>query len=293
MKFEVRNSRSGLDPQGEGSKFQERGWDPFFQSRVWLLAGRFLSVLILLTAGAASAQPKSGLRLPEPLNAAEAERQGRALVADLLAQRPEQSSTNSGLMRIRDAAGHVREVPIRFDVVPQSAAWLNIYEAAPGKGGGGGERLSILHDDAKPNQYSVSAVSGGSAPGGAAKQLNGNQTMVPFAGSDFWVADLGLEFLHWSKQLLLKKEMRRSRSCNVLESVNPQPVAGSYSRVRCWIDIESGGIVLAEAYDSEDKLLKEFAPKEIKKIEGEWRLEEMEIRNLQTGSRTRVIFNME
>ncbi len=116
--------------------------------------------------------------------------------------------------------------------------------------------------------------------------------MVGFAGSDFWVADLGLEFLHWPKQLLLKKEMRRSRSCNVLESINPEPVAGAYSRVRCWIDIESGGIVLAEAFDSQDKLLKEFAPKEIKKIQGEWQLEEMEIRNVQAGSRTRVVFNL-
>ena len=116
--------------------------------------------------------------------------------------------------------------------------------------------------------------------------------MVPFAGSDFWIADLGLEFIHWPRQLLLKQEMRRSRSCNVLASINPHPAPGGYSRVVSWFDIESGGIVLAQAFDVNDKLLKEFAPKEMKKVQGQWQLEEMEIRNMQTGSRTRVQFSL-
>ena len=250
-----------------------------------------MAASLLFLASGALAQPKSGLRVPQALNPAEAEQQGRALVADLLVQHPERSSTNSGVMRIRDANGSQREVHIQFEVIPQSSAWLNIYEALP-SGNTAGEKLTIVHADAKPNEYTVGRVSGAQGAAGEARKLSGNQTMVAFAGSDFWVADLGLEFLHWPKQLLLKKEMRRSRSCNVLESVNPQPVPGAYSRVRCWIDIESGGIVLAEAYDAQDKLLKEFAPKEIKKIQGEWQLEEMEIRNLQAGTRTRVVFNL-
>jgi outer membrane lipoprotein-sorting protein len=248
-------------------------------------------VAMLLVPLPTQAQPKSGLRQPQALNPVEAEQQGHALVADLLAQRPEQNATNTGVMRIRDAKGSQREVPIRFEVVPKSSAWLNIYEASP-VGNLPGEKLIILHCDAQPNQYSVSPVTPSRDAGSSPRKLSGNETMAAFAGSDFWVADLGLEFLHWPKQLLLKKEMRRSRSCNVLESVNPQPIAGAYSRVRCWIDIENGGIVLAEAYDSQDKLLKEFAPKEIKKIQGEWQLEEMEIRNVQVGSRTRVTFNL-
>jgi hypothetical protein len=70
--------------------------------------------------------------------------------------------------------------------------------------------------------------------------------MIPFAGSDFWVADLGLEFLHWPKHLLLRKEMRRSRPCDVLESTCSQPATG-YSRIVSWIDIESAGILHAHA----------------------------------------------
>jgi len=251
---------------------------------LWCLA-------LFLLPMAALGQPKSGLRQPQPLDPAEAQKQGRALVADLLARRPAQNSTNTGVMRIRDSNGSQRELPIQFEVIPQSSGWLNIYLASPAAGRPG-ERLTIIHSDAQPSQYLVGAIPAGGNGNSSARTLSANQTMVAFAGSDFWVADLGLEFLHWPKQLLLKKEMRRSRSCNVLESVNPEPIPGAYSRVRCWIDLESDAIVMAEAYDSQDKLLKEFAPKEIKKIQGEWQLEEMEIRNVQAGSRTRVVFNL-
>ncbi len=119
----------------------------------------------------------------------------------------------------------------------------------------------------------------------------GTQTLPPFAGSDFWLGDLGLEFFHWPEQKILKHEMRRGRSCQVLESTNPNPSPNGYSRVVSWIDNETLGIVQAEAYDAKGKLLKEFYPKSFKKVNGQWELQEMEIRNDQTGSRTRLEFN--
>jgi hypothetical protein len=117
--------------------------------------------------------------------------------------------------------------------------------------------------------------------------------MIPFAGSDFWVCDLGLEFFHWSVQKILKPyEMRRGRSCKVLESNNPNPSPNGYSRVVSWIDNETLGIVQAEAYDAKGKLLKEFYPKDFKKVNGQWGLGEMEMINDQTGSRTWIKFDL-
>src|SRR5207248_6071884 len=63
------------------------------------------------------------------------------------------------------------------------------------------------------------------------RELSGNQTMIPFAGSDFWVADLGLEFLDWPRQRAVQREMRKFKSCVMLESVNPNPAPGGYTRV--------------------------------------------------------------
>jgi len=86
--------------------------------------------------------------------------------------------------------------------------------------------------------------------------------------------------------------MRRGCSCKVLESTNPNPSINGYLRVVSWIDNESGGIVYAEAYDAKDRLLKEFDPKSFKKVNGQWELQDTEIRNVQTGSRTRLEFDL-
>ena len=115
-----------------------------------------------------------------------------------------------------------------------------------------------------------------------------------FANSDFCSCDLGLGFLHWPAQKILPKStnLKRGREYTLLESTNPNPPTNGYSRVLSWIDKESGGILAAEAYDFNGKLLKEFEPKSFKKINGQWELQEMEIRNVQTGSRTRLEFDL-
>ena len=121
---------------------------------------------------------------------------------------------------------------------------------------------------------------------------NESAIMIPFAGSDFWIADLGLEFFHWPEQKILPNPtpLKRSRSYTLLESINPNPSTNGYSRVLSWIDKESGGILEADAFDTKGKLLKVFEPDSFKKVDGQWELQEVEIRNVQTGSRTRLGF---
>ena len=60
-----------------------------------------------------------------------------------------------------------------------------------------------------------------------------------------------------------------------------------------WLDIDTGGIVHAEAYDAQNKLLKEFDPKEFKKVNGRWELSKMEIRNVKERSSTWLEFNLD
>ena len=125
-------------------------------------------------------------------------------------------------------------------------------------------------------------------------ELKGDQTFIPFGGSDFWLCDLGLEFFHWPKQKVLPKptNLVRGREYTLLESTNPDPSTNGYSRVLSSIDKETGGILEAEAYDAKGNLLKVFEPKSFKKVNGQWELQEMEIRNVQTGSRTRLEFDL-
>lgn len=254
-----------------------------------------LSAAALLLLGAAEPQAP-----PAPLAPAEAAKQGKAIVAELLSQRPAQNVANTGVLKIQEANGRRTDLPVTFESFSTATNWQSVCSTT-GWITNENDRLrltlTITHDDARPNQYELQKVVASSTTAGrsvsSTANLAGAQTMIPFAGSDFCVADLGLEFFHWPEQRLVKTEMRRGRSCRVLESVNPQPDPGAYSRVVSWIDIETGGIVHAEAYDSQNKLLKEFDPKEFKKMQGQWQLQEVEIRNRQTGSRTRIEFNLD
>jgi hypothetical protein len=124
------------------------------------------------------------------------------------------------------------------------------------------------------------------------KTISGDELMRSFAGSDFWIADLGLEFFHWPEQKVLKKEVHRSCGCTVLESTNPNPFPNGYSRVVSWIDNETLGIVEAYAYDANGKKLKDFYPKDFKKVDGQWQVQTLVMENLQTGSRTRLEFDL-
>ena len=113
-----------------------------------------------------------------------------------------------------------------------------------------------------------------------------------FTGSSFFIADLGMDFLHWPTQVVLKTQRRKSRLCYVLESRNPNPVKGEYHRVVSWVDKKSGGILLADIYTEEAKPVKRFAVKGLTKKDGQWQVDEMEMRDTKTGTRSRLHFHL-
>jgi hypothetical protein len=211
----------------------------------------------------------------------------------MLTAKPDQNTTNTGQVTIRDAADKEREIPVRFEIASTPTNWVSVYEILASSGGLGGIKLTVAHSGEQPNRYELFDPAAAGATNTVAKVLTPAQIMVPFAGSDFWIADLGLEFLHWPRQRLLKKEMRHSKSCKVLESINPAPVPGGYARVVSWIMSESPhGIIHADAYDERGQVLKRFDPSNIEKIQGEYQLEEIEMRNPKTESRTVIKFNL-
>jgi YD repeat-containing protein len=250
-----------------------------------------VALLFCIFASTVFAQKQADSPPPAVLSPEQAATEGRALAAEIVAQRPAENSQSVGVMTIRDAQNKRTQIPIRFSTVLTPTNWLSVYEATES---GDTRTLTIAHNGSAPGRYQMSVrTKDGSVElkMGAGTTTNNIETL-PFAGSDFSLGDLGLEFFHWPDQKLIKKEMKRSRSCKVLESVNPKPASGAYSRVDSWIDNDSDGIVMAQAYDRQGNLLKQFIPKKVKKVEGQWQLEEMEIDNTQTGSSTRVDFDL-
>lgn len=223
---------------------------------------------------------------------ADAQIEGRQLAQQLREQRPVGNSSINGVLKIREARNKRVEIPVQFQTTLTATNWQTIYSTQD-KNQENTASVTVIYADNQPNQYQVRTLGRPRDQTNEFVTLTGDETMIPFAGSDFSLADLGLEFFHWPGQRLLKKELKRGQSCSVLESINPAPSTNGYARVISWIDQDTGGIVQAEAYDHNGKLLKAFAPKEIKKVNGQWQLQEMEIRNVKTGSRTRIEFNLD
>ena len=209
-------------------------------------------------------------------------KEGQELAAKLRSAVPEEGSEISGVLEITVKDGRQQFIPIVSKITITSTNWQVVYQSAP-TNGTPAETLTILHTPGQTNRYTLAI----SAELAAAVPLT-----RAFAGSDFGLLDLGLEFFHWPQQRALRAEMARNRSCRVLESVTPRPAPDGYARVLSWIDNESGGVLQAEAYDRQGKLLKKFALGPIQKVQGQWRLREMRIRNTQTRQQTELKFDL-
>jgi hypothetical protein len=254
-----------------------------------MIARRAWAAVLLLAATAKVAAATTN-------ELSEAEAEGRNLAHQLCEVRPAENFTNTSTLNIRPAKGRKREIPLRTVTTLTETNWVTVYETLPNTNAPEGQRLTVTHAGTRPNQYTLTRLQTNAVAGcgGLPERV---LPMSAFANSDFWLADLGLEFLHWPGQNLLKKELRSGQSCYVLESLNPLPVTNGYARVVSWIDIDSvqqsdqPGLIHADAYDAKGKLLKEFEWKEVEKVNGRWRISEVQMRNPQTGSRTTLKFN--
>ncbi len=244
------------------------------------------AIFLLLSAGAPPAFAED--------DSAQGPEAGRELAAQLRSLRPPEDAKWRGVLKIRPHGQPTLSVPVSCETTADAgdSLWTAIYLVGP-TDVKGAEKLTVIHSVTGPNEYRFAAAPSPGAPLGAPKKLSGAEADVPLAGSDFWLSDLGFEFFHWPEQRRLKGEMRRGKPCYVLESINPRPEPEGYTRVVSWIEKESGAPIQAEAYGSDQKVLKEFALGSARKVNGRWELKDLEIINRRTGSRTHLVFDLE
>lgn len=231
------------------------------------------------------------------VNAAQAvvDLEAQSLVHDILAQVPPEIEIARGVLTSRNEDGQRRRIPFRHSIKSTPCGWTALYEtdSAPGVNA---ERLEVVHRTGQPNQYLYADRQSENELKIPPTVLQGDKASFSFAGTDFWLADLGLEFLHWPEQHLVrdaKIKMRIGRSCKVLESVNPHQSESNYGRVVSWIDSEYGGLIYALAYDSRGSLAKVFSLKGFKKINDVYHVKTMELSNRQTHTKTTLQFLFE
>jgi hypothetical protein len=231
-----------------------------------------------------------------PKKRAQQEKEGQVLALRLLSMAPKEEFDGKAMLKRLDAKGrmlpdlHANFQAYRPDPT-RPGEWIQYYEAVNlNPGAQDVSRLVIFRKSGMAGEYAVLTKKHPRIS--TAPRFRGNASMKSFAGSDFWLADFGFDFFNWKDQRVVEEGMHRSQWCLIMESRNPKPQPGAYSLVKSWIDKDTLGLVQANAYDHADKLLKVFKPKSFKKIKGQWHLEEMEIRNTQTRTRTTVTFDL-
>ena len=254
------------------------GWRGGIFARV----GQWLAFFLTTMALAAQTLPPLYPEGPEA---------GRDLARQLRDLQPEENSEWRGTLKVRPKGGQPTGTPVKCQVVRGEGEWRVVYTTAATELRGA-EQLSVLHSTNAPNQYLYARAATPTGTNGQPETLTGAAAEVPLAGSDFWLAELGMEFYHWPGQTRRKGEMRRGQPCYVLESVNPTAPAGHLARVVTYIEKESGQPILAEAYRAGDrKMFKEFSLGKVSKVNGRWVVKNLEITNRETGSKTWLEFD--
>lgn len=202
---------------------------------------------------------------------------GGDLAARLRASRPSEPATLTAQMRHRPVRGPRLVTPLRIVTRLGDAGWTVSYEPA------GGPVYTLAFDGASPPRY-------GRLEGGSAVVLGPEERLL---GSDFFLGDIGLDFLFWPGQRVLRRELRRSRWCEVLESTAPVGARLPYRRVLAWVDDESGGFIRAEAYDRENRLWKVFSPGGVRRNAARdgYELKDLEISDVQADTFTVLEFD--
>lgn len=211
---------------------------------------------------------------------------GKELAARLLSLRPAEGVTNTVALTNLVKNKFQFAVPLRIEVSVSESNWTTSYVQV-GAAGNAEKCFVVVRHLNGPSDYYVETVTNGVT---ARAVFQGQDAAVPVAGSDFTLSDVGMEFLRWPAQRLLVKEVFHSQSCDKLESVAPEGWTNGYVRVVSWFDIDTGAPVLIEAYDTKGKVVKEFKPSEVRKVDGQWRVEELEMNNWRTGSRSTLRF---
>ena len=228
----------------------------------------------------------------QELPPAEGPEAGRDLAALLRSMQPAENAKWRGALKISGRDQKTISVPVLCETILGSNNWSVMYLAAATQTTAA-EKLTVIFSTNAPNQYLYARAATLDGPLGEPKSLTGAEADVPFAGSDFWLSDLGFEFYHWPDQVRLPGQMRRSRPCYVLESINSHPAPNAYLRVLTWVEKESAQPLQAEAYGADKKLMKEFELGSVEKVNGRYQIKDLKMFNRKTGSRTYLDFDLQ
>lgn len=228
-------------------------------------------------------------------SAAEPDIDGQTLTSALFHSRPTEAVAITATLKVFPDKGPKRVIPLTYHVNLHDDGWDSIYETQP-TDGTPAQSLFIVHREGLTSTYLLATKPPGQDHFDLPIVLANEDAQRPFADSDFLLSDLGYpkcDFFRWPHQEIVEKAIKRGQSCYKLESINPNPAEGAYARLVSWIDIDSGGPVEIHAYNRAGELFKTFKPEGVEKVNGDYKVKGLELRNRATDSRTVLEFHWE
>lgn len=211
------------------------------------------------------------------------------------------------------AAAAADEKPDAADIMrrvlsnrPAISLWLEAELTVQRKGGGSYDLNIFLNGDLKQPRTVYRVTDPEEVAGTTTLMIEGGDTWLcekgkaeprklalderatPFLGGDFGYEDLELAFLRWPNHKFIRESRRLGFDCWVIESTPAVGAPSQYRRVLMWVDKQYMAVVIAEAYDPKNKLLKNFEVKSVRKLndQGHYVVGQIAIENVQKKSRT-------
>ena len=110
-----------------------------------------------------------------------------------------------------------------------------------------------------------------------------------FMGSDFTYDDIGKRNVDEDTHKLLREESANGFNYYVVEST-PKKDGEIFSKKLIWIRKDCDVVEKVEFYDKLGKLHRQMISSDIKKVDGFWTVGKMEMKNVQTGHSTELLF---
>ena len=110
-----------------------------------------------------------------------------------------------------------------------------------------------------------------------------------FMGSDFTYDDIGKRNVDEDTHKLLREESANGFDYYVVEST-PKKDGEIFSKKLVWIRKDCDVVAKVEFYDKLGKLHRQMVSSDIKKVDGFWTVGKMEMKNVQTGHSTELLF---
>ena len=125
------------------------------------------------------------------------------------------------------------------------------------------------------------------------KRISSRNKSGSFMGSEFSYEDISTQnYLNYSYKGEAKEAQKNGKNYLQIERI-PKDGNSGYSRQTAWIDPQTYLIAFGEYYDKENRLLKKVAFSKYRKIKGVYRVQTIEIQNVQNGKSTILTLDKE